>query len=52
MRLTPNIRKKIPYLFGVSPLEDNTEYLTGFSKNIWRPNRFGLQKTSKRSLKT
>jgi hypothetical protein len=30
MRLTPNIRKKISYLFGISVLEDNTEHLTSF----------------------
>jgi hypothetical protein len=34
MRLTPNIRKNLSYLFGISPLEDNTEHLTSFLKNI------------------
>jgi hypothetical protein len=34
MRLTPNIRKKCSYLFGISVLEDNTEHLTSFKKNI------------------
>ncbi len=29
-RLTPNIREKLAYLFGINALEDNTEHLTSF----------------------
>jgi hypothetical protein len=32
MRLIPNIRTNLSYLFGISPLEDNTEHLTSFLK--------------------
>ena len=34
MRLTPNISKSFSYLYGISPLEDNTEHLSSFKKNI------------------
>jgi hypothetical protein len=32
MRLTPNISKNFSYLYGISPLEDNTEHLSSFLK--------------------
>jgi hypothetical protein len=34
MRLTPNISKSFSYLYGISVLEDNTEHLSSFKKNI------------------
>jgi hypothetical protein len=41
MRLTPNIRKKISYLFGISTLENNTEHLTSFLKIFRSPTALG-----------
>ena len=32
MRLTPNISKSFSYLYGISPLENNTEHLSSFKK--------------------
>jgi hypothetical protein len=32
MRLTPNISKSFSYLYGISPLEDNTEHLSSLKK--------------------
>ncbi len=30
----PNISKSFSYLYGISPLEDNTEHLSSLNKNI------------------
>jgi hypothetical protein len=51
MRLTPNIRKNLAYLFGINALEDNTEHLTSFKKKYLEARQVWASKNIKSARK-
>jgi hypothetical protein len=48
MRLTPNIRKNLPYLFGINALEDNTEQPNQFLKKYLEARQVWASKNIKK----
>jgi len=48
MRLTPNISKSFSNLYGISPLEDNTEQLSSFEKKYLEAQQIWASKNIKK----